>query len=260
MKTCIAAVLLLVWGTGFSQVATSGRPENPVAYPESEAAAAWRGLGASYVRKAIKDHTLDQDPVLNARVDRVMAAVGAAAAAIDPRFAKSTWTAILVDDFGHGAASFQGATIIVDAKFVRKLALTDDELALIFSHEVAHVFAGHAYEKLSFMAEFLGKDKLPTARTALLEFLAQDIYATMFRPRAHVQEREADRIGATILFASGYDFRQALGLFDKLEQLETGAEESGTHVHDAAAVRKRSVAGVIAELEQLHARPVSDSR
>jgi len=260
MKRCIAAVLLLVSGTCFSEVPPADRPQTPAAYPESEAAAAWRGLGASYVRKALRDQTLDRDPVLNARVDRVMAAVGTAAAAIDPRFAESSWKVILIDDFGHGAAAFPGETILVDAKFVRRLALTDDELALIFSHEVAHVFAGHASEKLSFMAEFLGRDKLPTARTALLEFLAQDFYAAVFQPRAQMQEREADSVGAAILFASGYDPQRALALFDKLEQLETSAEGPGPHVHDAAGVRKHAVAGVIAELQQLHARRGPDSR
>ncbi len=256
MKTCIAAALLLVCGICYSQAPPGDRPQNPAGYPESEAIAAWQGLGASYVRKALRDQTLDRDPVLNARVDRVMAAVGAAAAAIDPRFAKSSWKAILIADFGHGAVSFPGQTILVDATFVRKLALTDDELALIFCHEVAHVFAGHASEKLSFMAEFLGKEKLPTARTALLEFLTLDVYAAVFQPRANLQERDADRIGAAILFASGYDPQRALALFDKLEQLEAGAAGLGADVHDAAGVRKRLVAGVIAELERFHARPV----
>jgi predicted Zn-dependent protease len=260
MKTCIAAVLLLVCSICFSQVPPEARPRHPAAYPESEAAAAWRGLGASYVRKALKDQTLDRDPVLNARVDRVMAAVGVAAVALDPRFANSTWKAILINDFGHGAASFLGETILVDAKFVRKLALTDDELALIFCHEVAHVFAGHASEKLSFMADFLGKDRLPTARTALLEFLAQDFYAAVFQPRAQLQEREADSIGAAILFASGYDAQRALGLFDKLEQLESGAGGPGPDAHDAAGARKHAVAQVIADLEQFHARRGPESR
>jgi predicted Zn-dependent protease len=246
--------LLLVSGICFSEVPSADRPQTPSAYPETEADAAWRGLSASYVRKALRDRTLDRDPVLNARVDRVMAAVGAAAAAIDTRFAEASWKAILIDDFGHGAAAFPGETILIDATFVRKLALTDDELALIFSHEVAHVFAGHASEKLSFMAEYMGKDKLPTAHTALLEFLAQDFYAAVFQPRAQMQEREADSVGAAILFASGYDPQRALLLFDKLAQHETETEGPGPHVHDAAVARKHAVAGVIAELEQNHAR------
>ena len=254
MKTCVAVVLLLFSGVCFAQVSPEGRPQSQAAYPESEAAAAWRGLAASYVRKALKDQTLDRDPTLNARVDAVMAAVGAAVAAIDSRFANSSWKAILIEDFGHGAAAFPGETILVDAKFVRTLQLNDDELALIFSHEAAHVVAGHASAKLSFMAEFLGKEKVPTARTALLEFLAKDSYAAAFQPTAQLQEREADTVGAAIFFASGYDAQRALGLFDKLAELETREDEPAPDSHDAARVRKQTVAGVIAELQQIRAR------
>ena len=240
---------MLAWGVCFSQV-PAGSARIVAAYPASEAAAAWRALAASYVRKAIEDHTLDRDPVLNARVDKVMAAVGAAAAAIDPRFAASAWKAILIDDFGHGAVAFPGQIVLVDANFVRKLELGDDELALILCHEAAHFLAGHASAKLSFMAEFLGKDKLPTARAALLEFLARDSYAEAFQARAQLQEREADTIGAAILFVTGYDPQRALGLFDKLAQLEARAQAPLLDSHDAAAVRKQAVADVIEELRR----------
>jgi predicted Zn-dependent protease len=238
MRTCIAVVLLLAGGACVAQPA----------YPEPEAAAAWRGLAASYVRKAVKDGTLDRDPVLNARVDAVMLAVGAAVATIDARFAGASWRAILIDDFGRGAAAFPGETILVDARFVRALQLSNDELALIFSHEAAHVVAAHASAKLSFMAEFLGKEKLPTAGKALLEFLAGDAYAAAFRPMARLQEREADRLGAEILLSTGYDPQRALGVFDKLAAMESREHAQAENSHDAATARKRAVARVIADL------------
>lgn len=246
MKACVAMVLLLF-----------GTPCLAQAYPEQEAKAAWRGLAASYVRKALKDQTLAKDRSLNARVDAVMAAVGAAVAAIDPRFANSSWTVLLIEDFGHGAVAFPGETVLVDAKFVRSLQLNDDELALVFAHEAAHVVAGHASAKLSFMAEFLGKEKVPTARTALLEFLAKDSYAAVFQPTARLQEREADTLGAAIFSATGYDAQAALKLFDKLVALESGGEGRSTDSHDAAAQRKQAVAGVIAGLRALEARRIT---
>jgi predicted Zn-dependent protease len=101
------------------------------------------------------------------------------------------------------------------------------------------------------MAGQLGKDKAPTARTALLEFLTRDSYAAMFRPTARLQEREADAIGAAILFASGYDPQRALKLFEKLEVVETRGEGLGDEdTHDAASVRRTAVAEVFAELRQ----------
>jgi predicted Zn-dependent protease len=257
MRMWVAVVLLLFGGMGIAQVPPEAGRQNQPAYPESEAAAAWRGLAASYVRKALRDEKLDKDPVLNARIDAVMAAVGKAAAAVDPRYAGSAWRAILIEGFGRGAAAFPGETIIVDAKFVRNLALTDDELALILSHEAAHVIAGHALVKLSFMAEILGKEKIPTARTALIEFLAKDSYAEAFQPKALLQEREADTLGAAILYASGYDPQRAMKVFDKLTELEAldnGRAAQVTDSHDAARIRKQSVSAVIAELQEFDAR------
>lgn len=242
MRTCVAVVLMLFGGSSFAQ-----------AYPETEAAAAWRALASSYVRKALEDRAVDRDPALNARVDAVMAAVGAAVAAVDPRFAGAAWKAILIEDFGHGAAAFPGETILMDANFVRRLQLDDHELALILAHEAAHVLAGHALAKLAFMAEFVGREKVPTALMALQEYLARDSYAAAFRPQARLQEREADRLGAAIFFASGYDAQRALALFDRLARLETEEERRNPGSHDSAAARKRAVAGVFADLERLQA-------
>ena len=253
MKTCIAVALLLFGGICFAQVSPNGGQQTGAAYPETEATAAWRELAAGYVRKALKDQTLDRDRTLNARVDAVMAKVGAMVAAIDSRFADSSWRAILINDFGYGAAAFPGETILVDAKFVRTLQLNDDELALILSHEAAHVLAGHASVKLSFMAEYLGKEKVPTARTALLEFLVKDSYATAYRPKAQLQEREADALGAAIFFATGYDSQRALEVFDKLAELELREDRRAPDSHDPATVRKQAVAEVLADLKRFHA-------
>jgi predicted Zn-dependent protease len=247
MKACVALALLFFSGAGFTQAA----------YPEPEAAAAWRGLAASYVRKAIRDGTLSKDPALNGRVDAVMAVIGGALAAIDARFDKAVWKAILIDDFGHGAAAFPGETILVDSKFLKSLHVDDDELALILAHEAAHVVASHAAAKLSFMAEFLGRDKVPTARAALIEFLAKDAYADVFRPAARLQEREADAIGATIFFVAGFDASRALRLFDRLAELEAREDALTADSHDPAAERKQAVAGVIADLQRLHERRVT---
>jgi predicted Zn-dependent protease len=247
MKTCVTAVLLLCSGVCFAQAA----------YPEPEAAAAWQGLAASYVRKALRDRTLARDPALNARVDRVMAVIGGAVAAIDQRFARASWKALLIEDFGHGATAFPGETILVDSRFMRTLQLNDDELALILAHEAAHVVAGHASAKLSFMATFLGKEKIPTASAALREFLAEDSYAAVFHPTARLQEREADAIGGAIFFVAGFDAPRALRLFDKLADAEAREDARTADTHDAAAVRKQGVAGVIADLQRLHERSLT---
>lgn len=235
----IAAALLLVSNLCLGQAPVALRYLDSAAYPKNESAAVWRSLGASYVRRALQDNLLDQDPGRNARVDAVMAAVGEAAATLFPVYPKSSWRALLIEDFGHGAVAFPGGTVLVDATFVRQLALTDSELALMLAHEIAHLVAAHPSEKLSFMAETLGKERAPTAGSALLAFFKEDWYAILFEPTSRLQEREADAIGAQVLLASGYDALQSLMLFDKLARLEQRGRDSTSH--DSALVRKQAV-------------------
>jgi predicted Zn-dependent protease len=104
------------------------------------------------------------------------------------------------------------------------------------------------------MAEFLGKEKVPTARTALLEFLAKDSYADAYRPTARLQEREADEVGAAIFYAAGYDLNRALQLFDKLAALESGEDGKLADSHDAATMRKQAISRVVAELRKFEER------
>jgi predicted Zn-dependent protease len=255
-----AAVLVVSAGCFLSSASLAEfqhapRYQAPAAYPEPEATAVWRSLGASYVRKAVKDNQVVRDPALNARMDAVISAIGKAAASLFPRHAGTAWRALLIDDFGHGAVAFPGGTVLVDATFVRQLEMTDDELALLLAHEVAHVVADHPSEKLSFVADRLGKDKAPTAGSALWALFSVDTYALMFQPVARLQEREADAIGAAVLHASGYDAKRALHLFDKLDKLEHDANVPESATHDAASTRKQAVALVLDGLGRGWQRP-----
>jgi predicted Zn-dependent protease len=240
--------LLLCSSSCLAQLPAAG-VKTAAVYPDAEVSAVWHALGAAYVRKALDDRTLDRDPALNVRIDAVTAKVAAAVAAIEPRFPVSYWRTILVDGFGHGATAFPGGTLIVDATFVRRHELTDEELALVIAHEMAHVVAGHASEKLSFMAGLMrDKAQAPSAHAALIAFFTSDGHADAFRPIALQQEREADRIGARFLAKSGYDPQRALLLFDKLTASEARGEARGEDTHDGAAQRKQAVLRAIEEI------------
>ena len=99
-------------------------------------------------------------------------------------------------------------------------------------------------------AEFLGKDKVPTAGKALREFFATDAYAAAFQPIALLQEREADRLGAEILLSTGYDPQRALRVFDKLAEMENRESGRAAGSHDPAGARKQAVARAIADLQR----------
>ena len=87
----LAALLLFCPVVCLAQAPGGIRYQSPAAYSAPDSAAVWRSLGASYVRKALKDNSLKRDPESNARMDAVMRAVGAAAGSLYPRFARSAW-------------------------------------------------------------------------------------------------------------------------------------------------------------------------
>lgn len=71
-----------------------------------------------------------------------------------------------------------------------------------------------------------------------------------------LQEREADTVEAAIIFATRYVSRRALGLFDKLVDLEERQDALAPDSNNDARTRKQTVAGVIEELHQLQVRRV----
>lgn len=113
MKTLLA-FLFLMGGGGVkagvcdAQAPLPDAPPGGAAYSPGfpEASTAWRALAAGYVRKALRDEKLDRDAKLNARVDRIMATMGALAAGIYARFASARWRAKLTFS-GFAPALFQ---------------------------------------------------------------------------------------------------------------------------------------------------------
>lgn len=81
--------------------------------------------------------------------------------------------------------------------------LTDDELALVAGHEIAHIAAGHNAEKGS--RDIVNTDSYGQT-AALAAFYSIDA------------EVEADRVGLVYAALAGYDIRAASGLWDKLIQ------------------------------------------
>ena len=110
-------------------------------------------------------------------------------------------TAILVDTAMFQAYTKGGLDVIFYTGLTERL--TDDELALVAGHEIAHIAAGHVAEQGS-------RDIVNTA-----SFGRQAALAAFYSIDAEV---EADRVGLVYAALAGYDIRAAAGLWDKLER------------------------------------------
>jgi predicted Zn-dependent protease len=107
---------------------------------------------------------------------------------------------------------------------LKQLGPSDDQLAAVISHEVAHALAHHASERLArydllaeaadgLQANALSRDVMGVLIPALrLGDLAHD----------RQQESEADHIGVFLMAFANYDPRQAVAFWERMERTATG--------------------------------------
>ncbi|OWW18960.1 M48 family metallopeptidase [Noviherbaspirillum denitrificans] len=119
-----------------------------------------------------------------------------------------------------------GGKMAVYTGLIEKLQITDDELAAVMGHEIAHALREHARERaseqavagtlISVGAAVLGVGDLgqKTAEYAYMGLLGL--------PNSRRHETEADRVGVELAARAGYDPRAAVTLWQKMGQLGGG--------------------------------------
>ncbi|MBU3735340.1 MAG: M48 family metallopeptidase [Methylobacterium sp.] len=120
-----------------------------------------------------------------------------------------------------------GGKIMVYTGLINKLQTTDDELAAVIGHEIAHALREHGRERMSQayaqQAGIVGigilaaifSDDASTARTSMgLAAAVSTVALTL--PNSREGEREADRIGLELSARGGFDPNAAVSLWEKM--------------------------------------------
>ncbi len=133
------------------------------------------------------------------------------------------------------------------------LETLDDEsqLAAVLAHEVGHVTARHATERLTAMYGYqLLVGLLLGDNPDFYSNLVSDIFTTTgFLAYSRSNEYEADRLGAKYVHAAGYDpdgMLELLGRFRDMEAREPGRLEEWLSTHPPTGKRMERVKAVIA--------------
>ncbi len=140
-----------------------------------------------------------------------------------PDARKWDWEENVISSPEVNAWCMPGGKIAVYTGLIDKLHVTDDELAAVMGHEIAHALREHARERAS---EQLVAGGLISVGAALLglgdtaQKGAQALYmGAMGLPHSRQQETEADRIGIELAARAGYDPRAAITLWKKMAQV-----------------------------------------
>jgi Zn-dependent protease with chaperone function len=137
------------------------------------------------------------------------------------------WEVNVITSDEANAWCMPGGKIAVYTGLIDKLKITDDELAAVMGHEIAHALREHARERASEQAVAGTVITLGTKLLGLGDLGEQGgqyaYMGLMGLPNSRSHETEADRMGVELAARAGYDPRAAITLWQKMGALG-GAE------------------------------------
>ena len=157
------------------------------------------------------------------------------------------WEVVVFEDATPNAFALPGNKIGVHTGMLT-LVDNQDQLAAVIGHEIGHVLAKHSNERASQeMAVSQGMSIIQAVsapQTALgqtaLGLLGVGAQYGILMPYSRVHESEADMIGVDLMAKAGFDPRQSIGLWQKMEQASQGQqplEFMSTHPSHATRIQ-----------------------
>ena len=156
------------------------------------------------------------------------------------------WEVNVIDSKELNAWCMAGGKIAFYSGLIERLKLTDDEIAAIMGHEIAHALREHARERVSqAMATNIGVSVLSAALglgQPGAELMGTVAKVSFELPNSRLHESEADSVGVELAARAGYDPRAAVGLWDKMAAQSNGAPPEWLSTHPSHSTRKAELA------------------
>jgi len=207
---------------------------------------------------------IDNDPALKDRVYKITGSLIAQAIKMRPETKDWDWSIKIIDDPKTvNAWAMAGGKMALYTGLVEKLKATDDELAQVLGHEIAHALAKHSAEKMSVaMVSSIGvvavgivSDRKALALTGAS--LAAALAVQM--PNSRAAESEADEIGIKLAASAGYDPRAAITLWQKMANVGGKGPPEFLSTHPAPENRENKLEALVPSMmpyyEQKGERP-----
>ncbi len=194
-----------------------------------------------------REAPISRDVNYNAMLRRVGERIAYVAA---PDMPNAQWEFVVFDDPGRvNAFAMPGGKVAVYTG-IFKVANTENDLAVVVGHEIAHISAGHGNERVSqqllaaggAMALQVGMEDIDSFdQQMLMAAYGASTTIGLILPHSRKHESEADEIGLIYAAKAGYDPRAAVGFWERMEAQKTGftsPEFLSTHPSDSNRIDK----------------------
>ncbi|HEX5687687.1 MAG TPA: M48 family metallopeptidase [Ideonella sp.] len=211
-----------------------------------------------YLKRDASAKTLlagDDDPQL-IRLRTIAQRIIPFAAAWNSRAATWRWEVNLIHRKDLNAFCMPGGKIAVFSGLLLRLQLSDDEVAVIMGHEMAHALREHARERM-------GKTVATRLGAGLISSLfglgdlgdaALNVGAQLLTLRfSREDESEADLVGLDLAARAGYDPKAGVTLWQKMMKAAEGAPPEFISTHPAGPTRVKDIEAALPKVQPLYA-------
>lgn len=166
------------------------------------------------------------------------------------------WQVSLIESPELNANCGPGGKIIFYSGIITKLNLTDDEIAAIMGHEIAHALREHSREAMSkaYGIEIakLGLGAVLGVNQETMQIADAAVQYGMTLPNSRSAETEADLLGIELAARAGYNPNAAVSLWQKMEQVSQGAPAEFASTHPSSSTRIQNLQANIPKVMPLY--------
>ena len=158
----------------------------------------------------------------------------------NPRAQNWKWEVNLLGSNQINAFCMPGGKIAFYSGILDELKLTDDEVAMVMGHEVAHALREHARERMGKNAVTGGLLRGGAALFGLGQvgdLAAQGATSLLALKFGREDESEADLVGMELAARAGYDPRAGVSLWQKMGSANKGAPPQWLSTHPSGNTR-----------------------
>ena len=180
----------------------------------------------------------------------------------NPRARDWKWEVNLLGSTQINAFCMPGGKIAFYSGILTKLELTDDEVAMVMGHEIAHALREHARERMgksmatnglsrlggALIAGFLGIDARVT------DAVAQQGAQLLSLKFSREDESEADLVGMELAARAGYNPRAGVSLWQKMSAANKGAPPQWLSTHPSGNTRIKDIEANLPKVNPLYER------
>jgi predicted Zn-dependent protease len=182
----------------------------------------------------------------------------------NPRARQWRWQVIVLNSKELNAFCMPGGKIAFYTGILDQLKLTDDEVAMVMGHEMAHALREHAREQMGktsatrmgagLISSLFG---LGNMGDALLNMGGQLLTLKFSRGN----ESEADLVGMELAARAGYDPRAGISLWEKMSAAAKGAPPQWMSTHPSSSTRIEEIQANLPKVMPLYEKaPKPDHR